>query len=262
MHNHAQWKQSLFIVFFAGLFGWALIYPFWQQRQSSESTAQAPVLKDVPDFTQYHQVQKKKRAFFHYLKPELVHQNALIKQDRIFLKQMRQLQQQGQSLDQQQQQRLQEICNKYEVEAIPHTDQQWQDLLSMVDVVPVELTLVQAANESAWGTSRFARRGYNFFGLWCYRKGCGFVPRRREDDAVHEVAKFRNLRHAVKTYLLNLNSYYAYDHLREIRSQLRQQGQKVTAEALAKGLVNYSTRRQEYVQELIAMIRHNEKYMQ
>ena len=42
---------------------------------------------------------------------------------------------------------------------------------------------MQAANESAWGTSRFARIGLNFFGQWCYSKGCGMVPKRRNTGA-------------------------------------------------------------------------------
>ncbi|WP_352256125.1 glucosaminidase domain-containing protein, partial [Pseudoalteromonas sp. 19-MNA-CIBAN-0066] len=43
--------------------------------------------------------------------------------------------------------------------------------LRRVDIIPKELALMQAANESAWGTSRFARIGLNFFGQWCYTKG-------------------------------------------------------------------------------------------
>lgn len=39
-------------------------------------------------------------------------------------------------------------------------------LLRRVDEVPAALVLAQAANESAWGTSRFAREANNLFGLW------------------------------------------------------------------------------------------------
>ena len=76
-------------------------------------------------------------------------------------------------------------------------------LIIRVDIIPEQLILVQAANESGWGTSRFAVNGYNFFGLWCFRQGCGFVPRDRNDDAEHEVARFRDLSHCVMTYILS-----------------------------------------------------------
>jgi Bax protein len=134
-------------------------------------------------------------------------------------------------------------------------------LIRRVDSIPEALILVQAANESGWGASRFAQQGYNFFGLWCFKKGCGFVPRQRDDDAKHEVAKFTDLSHAVMTYMRNLNRHYAYKDLRMIRENLRQDGKPVTARALASGLLSYSERGQEYINELKSMLRVNTKHM-
>ena len=48
-----------------------------------------------------------------------------------------------------------------------------------------------------------------FFGLWCYRKGCGFIPSKRDNGARHEVAKFNSIDHAAARYLRNLNTHYA-----------------------------------------------------
>ena len=134
-------------------------------------------------------------------------------------------------------------------------------LLQKIDVLPVELVLVQAANESAWGTSRFARKGYNFFGLWCFSKGCGFVPNRRNEGASHEVAKFDSLSRATYTYMRNLNRHDAYADLREIRSRLRANQIPITGVALAEGLMNYSERGAAYVEELQTMIRFNEEFL-
>ena len=131
-----------------------------------------------------------------------------------------------------------------------------------VDTIPEQLILVQAANESGWGTSRFAVHGYNFFGLWCFKQGCGFVPRDRNDDAEHEVARFRDLSHSVMTYIRNLNRLYAYQGLRQIRLQLREDKQPVTAKALSEGLMSYSERGQDYIDELQSMLRVNKKYME
>jgi len=39
-----------------------------------------------------------------------------------------------------------------------------KELLRRVDIIPPPLLISQAANESAWGTSRFAKLGNNLFG--------------------------------------------------------------------------------------------------
>ncbi len=139
--------------------------------------------------------------------------------------------------------------------------QQVQKLLRRIDIVPTELVLVQAANESAWGTSRFARIGLNFFGLWCYKKGCGMVPNARDEDGKHEVAAFQSIDTAVEKYLYNINSHYAYDVFRTIRAQLRAHQQPLKPEILATGLLPYSERGADYVSDIIDMLRHNARYI-
>lgn len=134
----------------------------------------------------------------------------------------------------------------------------WQDLLLRIDIIPPSLALAQAANESAWGTSRFAREGNNYFGQWCYSRGCGLVPEARDDDASHEVASFASARQSVRRYVNNINTHYAYADLRQRRAQLRAAGETITGLALAPTLINYSQRGQAYVDELEAMIRFNE----
>ena len=156
---------------------------------------------------------------------------------------------------------LNALAEQYKVNVTSWSVESIDKLLMSVDVIPQELVLVQAANESAWGTSRFARKGYNFFGLWCFQKGCGFVPSRRNEGAEHEVAKFKDLPQAVSTYLTNLNRHPAYARLRDIRHQLRDKQQPVTAEALADGLMSYSERGQAYIDELNDMIRINRVYI-
>ena len=134
---------------------------------------------------------------------------------------------------------------------------QFRQLLRRVDIIPADLVLVQAANESAWGISRFAQQGFNFYGLWCFRTGCGFVPRQRERGAAHEVAKFKSLAHATYTYMRNLNRHPAYKHLRDIRNQLRLHQKPITGMALSEGLIQYSERGEDYIEELQQMIRFN-----
>lgn len=241
----------------------ALIFPFLLDAPTElETEAEIALPKKVPDFSSIQSIKEKKRAFFNYLKPEIVRQNALILQERSWLLAMRyELSLSPDSLNEFELSKLSELGMEYRVETATWNEEAIDKLLMKVDIIPTALILVQAANESAWGTSRFAQDGYNFFGLWCFRKGCGFVPRFRDDDAAHEVAKFSSLEQGVKTYINNLNRHPAYNELRLIRAQLRQSHQPIEAKALAEGLLKYSERGQAYVDEIVAMININQPYM-
>lgn len=137
----------------------------------------------------------------------------------------------------------------------------WNALLERVDEVPLRLVLAQSANESSWGNSRFAREGYNFFGQWCFTKGCGIVPSRRTPGLTHEVAKFASVNESVAAYLKNINTGRVYAGLRRIPADKRRAGEQPTAHDLAGGLVKYSERGDAYVKEIRAMIRVNYKLM-
>lgn len=217
--------------------------------------------KPVPDFASISDVTEKKAAFFNYLKPEVEKQNAYLLSLRHYLQTVLREVMAGESIDEEDLERVTWLSEEYRVDDSKSLKSRILTLLERVDILPVELVLAQAANESAWGTSRFAQKGYNFFGLWCFRKGCGFVPSRRNEDANHEVAKFDNLSRATYTYMRNLNRHDAYKELREIRSRLRANQIPISGVALAEGLMNYSERGAAYVEELQNMIRFNQEYL-
>jgi Bax protein len=133
-----------------------------------------------------------------------------------------------------------------------------QRLLWRVDVIPPSLVLAQAASESAWGTSRFAQDGNNFFGQWCFKRGCGFVPASRRPTANHEVKSFASIEDAVHAYFMNLNTYPSYQYLRVIRQQLRNKEQPIDGISLSEGLGSYSERGDAYIKELRTMIYKND----
>lgn len=245
------------------LFIFALLYPFlFRGIPTIFDDAHTDDYAGIPDFTQYQNITDKKRAFFAYLLPEVKKQNEIIMQERHFILSIEQKIQRQATITNTNLDKLKQLASKYKLKEDAPLISMVTSLLKRVDIIPAELVLVQAANESAWGTSRFAKQGYNFFGLWCFRKGCGFVPSKRSEGSEHEVARFKNLPHAVQTYLRNLNRHYAYEELRNIRYTLRTNQQKVTAEALAQGLMSYSERGQDYIDELLNMIRFNRKFMQ
>lgn len=215
----------------------------------------------VPDFASYDDVKSRKEAFYNYLRPEVEKQNDYLLSLRHYLQTLQRKRSSGESLDEDDVERIDWLVDEYKVKPEKDTAERLSTLLNRIDILPAELVLAQAANESAWGTSRFAQEGYNFFGLWCFRKGCGFVPSKRTRGASHEVAKFDNLSRATYTYMRNINRHNAYSDLRDIRARLRRNQKEISGMALAEGLMNYSQRGAAYVEELQAMMRFNREYL-
>lgn len=117
------------------------------------------------------------------------------------------------------------------------------ELKKRVGIVPESLAIAQAAVESAWGRSRFAKQGNNYFGQWCYKKGCGIVPRKRDSGRIHEVKSFKSPAEAVEAYIHNLNTHKAYKNFRVARADM---GSRVTGVELANYLDKYSAKGSKY----------------
>ena len=132
-----------------------------------------------------------------------------------------------------------------------------RELLNRMDVVPPSLALAQAAEESGWGTSRFARQGNALFGQYTYNAKSGMVPAQRDAEARHRVRSHNNLLAAVRSYVHNLNSHWAYEDFRRLRSNLRRNGGEIGGYALAGELRGYSERRAAYVKTIRQIIRQN-----
>src|SRR3546814_13006040 len=84
------------------------------------------------------------------------------------------------------------------------------DLLSRIDAVPPSLALAQAAQESGWGTSRFALRANALFGQRSWGEtAVGLAPAEAERDDF-KVRAFPDLMSAVRADLHHLNRHPAY----------------------------------------------------
>ena len=111
-------------------------------------------------------------------------------------------------------------------------------LLKRIDVLPPSLVLAQAAVESAWGTSRFAREGNAFFGERTYDPDTpGITPKRARG---FKVKSFATAQGSVRSYMKTLNSNRAYRTLRERRATLRTIGQPLSGPDLTSHLKAYS----------------------
>lgn len=268
--------RTLLFLFAAALIGLAIYSPRWLLQTSAVGTAapvpaavtkvamvpvSAPLETDVPDFSAYQSVRDRKQAFFGFLAPLVAAENDRIEWQRLQLLALEAIiNEQGlTALNQEQLQFLERLADRYRVDFEPEGEisASLSALKRRVDVVPETLVLVQAANESGWGTSRFARDALNFFGQWCFSEGCGLVPNARSDDANHEVRRFESVNASVRSYLLNINTHPAYAQLRAIREKRRLNGEEIRALDLTPGLLSYSERGEEYIAELNAMIRVN-----
>jgi len=225
--------------------------------------AEKPVIVnvDLPDFSKYRDVKEKKRAFFAFLRPFVEQINTEIEAQRLLVKNL-----DLQTSSQEHRDEFQRLLKAYKVEAsqsitVDNIGPLKQELLKRLDIIPVELVLMQAANESAWGTSRFALQANNLFGQWCFRKGCGIVPKGRPEGETYEVRKFKSPKQSIRGYFFNINAGYAYEELRTLRATLRAMNEEIDPYVIAEGLIPYSTRREAYVDEIQNMIRINKKYI-
>ena len=205
-----------------------------------------PDLSDVPE------TEERKRLFFQAVLPLILRANQEILADRRRLWQVQADVRLGRRLAPGDRLWLVVMADRYKV-ARGDID----GLLQRVDVVPPSLALAQAAEESGWGTSRFAQKGNAIFGQWTTADGRGLVPMRRDEDKDHKVRKFDELIDSVRAYMLNLNTHNAYRELRRARAELRRAGDPLAGLSLARFLTRYSERGDDYVRTIRGMIQSN-----
>ncbi|MEZ8061651.1 MULTISPECIES: glucosaminidase domain-containing protein [Vibrio] len=235
-----------------------------QNSNSTDQFGDLTVSSSTPNFAAIEDVNEKKDTFFSFLRPSINIENKRITKERAFLTKL--FESGLDSIDSEDASYAKRLGKLYSL-PVPTEglDQAWlTEMLNRVNVLPEALVLTQAANESAWGTSRFATKANNYFGHWCYAKGCGLVPLQRNEGSSHEVATFSSSQESVHRYFMNLNRNRAYADLRAIRAKLAAQGDDLlttaTATELTNGLLKYSERGSDYVTDLQAMIRHNKVY--
>ena len=205
----------------------------------------------------------KKRAFFRLLGPLVLNANELIQADRQQLESIIGALRAGETISPQQETFIREIAVAYKVVEgkgdVDIADQALQDqLVRRVDTLPPSLVLAQGAEESGWGTSRFATEGNALFGMWTWGEE-GIKPQQqRAELGDYKIASHETPMHSVIAYMQNLNTNSSYEALRERRAELRSAGTKITGWELAKTLTKYSERGQAYVDSLHALMKINE----
>jgi uncharacterized FlgJ-related protein len=136
---------------------------------------------------------------------------------------------------------LDKISQKYRIKtADKHKYDLVNELLNRVDIIPNSIVLAQAANESGWGSSRFAKEFNALFGEYTYNYSDGVVPLLREEGEKHLVKTFTSVDKSVQSYFNNLNSHYAYEDFREVREMMREKNNFSNIKLLVEELDSYA----------------------
>lgn len=213
--------------------------------------------RQLPDFAAISHIPDRKKAFFDYLRPAVEYQNQLIRERRVILKGIEIFIANGGQLSGTQQRYMKQMRKRYRIDKSLTDEQAIPVLMRRMDTIPVSMVLAQAAIESAWGQSRFAREANNLFGQWCFRPGCGIVPNSRPAGKTYEVKAFDSVDQGIAAYFQNINAFHRYSEIRDIREAARAAGKPLKGYDMVAGLQAYSTRGDEYIRELRAMIRGN-----
>ncbi len=215
--------------------------------------------RSLPDFTGIRDIKERKTAFFGFLLPFIREANGEIRRQRVQLENLRK-KREFSDLNRRDIWWLEEHARAFGID-IDKEQLEWDDLIEelelRMDEIPPSLSLAQASLESAWGTSRFAKKGNNLFGIRCYKPGCGTVPRLRPAGASYEVTSYPSPLGSFKDYMILLNSNPVYRQMWILRRNARLNGDPLEGSVLAGGLRRYSSEGEAYIQKVRKMIRDN-----
>jgi len=227
-------------------------YQLDRVRDGQSNVPRVFLAKLPDDMPALRQVELRKTVFFKSMLPLVLNENERILNDRRRLDRLRTEHRLGHAIDPADRLWLSVMVDRYETD-----DGDFEELLRRVDILPPSLALAQGAEESGWGTSRFAQDGNALFGQWTF-KGKGIVPEDREDGKTHKVKKFDTLAHSIAAYMHNLNTHNAYASLRSKRAEGRLAGLSPSGEELARTLTKYSERGHDYIKTIMTIITVNE----
>ncbi|MBE9547855.1 MAG: glucosaminidase domain-containing protein [Proteobacteria bacterium] len=209
-------------------------------------------------------VQFKKNIFYRVILALLLYENEDILREREELLTILEAAAEGGSFSAEQSNKLHQLAYSYRVikedSKEPLTEEQIQELLKRVDMVPPSLGLAQAAHESGYATSRFAHTGNALFGQWDWSAKAIKPKQQRKGMGNYGIKSFDQPVDSVRSYYWNLNTHRSYAMFRTQRAIQRgqQRGRVVLdGEKLAGTLTSYSERGKEYTEELKSTIRFN-----
>ena len=109
-----------------------------------------------------------------------------------------------------------------------------------VEEVNLELLLAQAALESGWGNSRFAKEGNNLFGVMTFNLDEPHLKPKGNKNSKFGAKIYQNKCESVKDYIIVLNTGTAFQEFRELRFQMLKNND-LDVLVLVKTLTRYAT---------------------
>jgi len=255
MHLQLKRAATLFCLIL-----WSCFTPASAQESNPlTSTIEDSAAKPTPDFQSIKNLSIRKQSFIRHLESQARPLLHALERERTILLSHYLRYRSGDPLSSEEQQWVLRLAQSRNLKTFDSDDEPtWIALIKRTDVVPLSLLMAQAAIESAWGTSRFAREGNNYFGIWCNRPGCGMVPHQRADGATHEVERYPDLQAAIEKYLLILNTRSAFEAFRNLRYQQRLNLLTPSGTFVLNGLGLYAKNGEEYMALLEKIIHQNQ----
>jgi Bax protein len=188
------------------------------------------------------QVSEKKQKFFHMILPAILISKAKLKLKRKRVLALRRTAESEWSANDRK--FLEKLYKKYKTENI-------NKLVNRLKTHPVSIILAQAAIESAWGESRFFKKGNNIFGMWSYNRHEPRIRAKgtRKGKAIY-VKKYATLSDAIDDYfvVIGRGAYKSFRRQRNITNNPL---------ILVQYLVNYCEMGKKYTKKLRKFIVHN-----
>lgn len=206
----------------------------------------------------FNHLSKSKSEFVKTVLPIIINENQNIIISRKFVLDLKYKLQTFKTLKNEEIVKLNKIAKNYKIKfKNKHKLDLIDDILINVDIIPNSIALAQAAIESGWGKSRFAREYNALFGEYTYDENKGVVPLERKFGEKHLIKSFSSYNNSVSSYFKNINSHGAYKEFRSIRKIMRSKNNFSEINLLINKLDTYAEDN-NYIYNLKAVININD----
>lgn len=203
------------------------------------------------------EITEKKKKFIREILPMITNYNKKILVERQILYEINDYLNVNRTLNKNYQKYLQKLSQTYDVKyKNKHKVDIINELLLKVDIIPNSIVIAQAANESGWGTSRFAKKYNALFGEYTYDDSAGVIPLKRDINEKYLIKFFPSINKSVESYFNNINTHFSYSDFRKERFLQRKNSSKFNIELLINELDSYALD-QNYVSTLKSIIKVN-----
>ncbi len=214
----------------------------------------AAELKSFPKwYYEIKDISEQKSRFFEILRPLVKEANENILKERKFVISFFEDYYKEGVADAEKLKKLVKLAKKYRISSIFDKNA----YLKKIDTIPESLVLAQAALESGWGKSRFAKEANNLFGEWTFGKR-GLIPKNREEGKKHKIRIFDSINDSIASYMLNLNRHLAYKEFRQARFLARKKGERFSGLKAAMTMQRYSQIGHRYNSLVTSIIKKND----